>query len=90
MAVALMHKRVDRSDDKSLFQCKYAIGDLIDVSINYKWNDFQHKKYHPPCKVDIKLILSPAYKTVSSFSASYQSTSLMSTKMPGFLSYYLS
>ena len=36
MGVVYVHKKSDKNEERTLAENKYCIGDLIDVSINYK------------------------------------------------------
>ena len=36
MGIVYVHKKSDKSEERTLAENKYCIGDLIDVSINYK------------------------------------------------------
>ena len=36
-----MTKRYEKIEEKALSQTKFQIGDMIDISITYKWSFFQ-------------------------------------------------
>ena len=37
MGTVMVHKKSDASDEKTLEENGFSIGDYIDASINYKW-----------------------------------------------------
>ena len=51
-----------------------------------RWINKRNDIHHPPCKVEMKLTLSLCSNLVSSLSLSYQSASLIKTRIPGRLS----